>query len=238
MSPLVRFLRQTRSGHCEYFATATALLLRAAGVPTRYAVGYSVGEQRGKRWIARGRDAHAWCLAHVEGRWEEVDTTPGSWREREAAGVGRGEGLRDAFSEAWYRFALWRQQGGNWRIYVFAASMVALGWLAWRQLRGSRWRRSDMSRAGRRSGQVAGLDSNSIRWRGTGNGGTTTAGTRDDPGLDRAAWARGGPSEFDPEAVLLHYRLRFDPRPPADRAGKGFAGWCGSWRGALARGLS
>jgi transglutaminase-like putative cysteine protease len=41
---LARFLLHTRSGHCEYFATATTLLLRYAGVPTRYAVGYSVQE--------------------------------------------------------------------------------------------------------------------------------------------------------------------------------------------------
>ena len=39
-TPLARFLLRTRSGHCEYFATATVLLLRQLGIPARYAVGY------------------------------------------------------------------------------------------------------------------------------------------------------------------------------------------------------
>jgi protein-glutamine gamma-glutamyltransferase len=145
-SALGSFLREWRSGHCEYYATATVLLLRAAGVPTRYAVGYSIDERRDGLWLARGRDAHAWCLAYLDGRWLDVDTTPGEWREREAAEAGWWEGPADWISDAWYRFALWRQQGGNWRIYVLALSMTALSWLAWRQLRGSRWRRAHATR--------------------------------------------------------------------------------------------
>ena len=38
-TPLARFLLSSRSGHCEYFATATVLLLRELGIPARYAVG-------------------------------------------------------------------------------------------------------------------------------------------------------------------------------------------------------
>jgi hypothetical protein len=78
---LTRFLLNTHKGHCEYFATAGVLLLRRAGVPTRYAVGYSVHEGSGKDYVVRERDAHAWCLAwdatsHV---WHNVDFTPASW---------------------------------------------------------------------------------------------------------------------------------------------------------------
>ena len=75
---LEEFLLTTRAGHCEYFATATALLLREAGVPARYAVGYAVHEwsRVEGRWIVRARDAHAWALAWVDGAWVEVDTTP------------------------------------------------------------------------------------------------------------------------------------------------------------------
>lgn len=142
ITPLAHFLRTSRSGHCEYYATATALLLRAAGVPTRYAVGFSVDELRGDTWVARGRDAHAWCLAWIDGRWQDVDTTPGSWRSAESAGIGWWEHASDRISEAWYAFAVWRQYGGNWRLVVFIAGMVVLAWIAWRQLRGSRWRRA------------------------------------------------------------------------------------------------
>ncbi|HEU0039701.1 MAG TPA: transglutaminase-like domain-containing protein, partial [Verrucomicrobiae bacterium] len=60
-TPLSRFLQQTRSGHCEYFATATVLLLRRLEIPARYAVGYFVHEASGRKYVVRQRDAHAWC---------------------------------------------------------------------------------------------------------------------------------------------------------------------------------
>ena len=65
---LSRFLLQSRSGHCEYFATATVLLLRELGIPARYAVGYAVHEPSGHGYVVRERDAHAWCLVWDEQR--------------------------------------------------------------------------------------------------------------------------------------------------------------------------
>lgn len=44
VTPLADFLTRTKSGHCEYFAAAATILLRAAGVPARYATGYAVME--------------------------------------------------------------------------------------------------------------------------------------------------------------------------------------------------
>jgi protein-glutamine gamma-glutamyltransferase len=69
-----------RSGHCEYFASATSLLLRSAGIPTRYVVGYSVHEYSPseQQYIVRARNAHAWVTAYVNGSWITVDTTPAS----------------------------------------------------------------------------------------------------------------------------------------------------------------
>lgn len=66
---LVEFLTNTQEGHCEYFATATCLLLRAAGIPTRYAVGYAVMEtaSRPTEYLLRGSHAHAWCRAYLRG---------------------------------------------------------------------------------------------------------------------------------------------------------------------------
>ncbi|MGL5806077.1 MAG: transglutaminase-like domain-containing protein, partial [Xenococcaceae cyanobacterium] len=65
-TPLSAFLLENRSGHCEYFATATTLLLRRLGIPTRYAIGYSVHEfsQLENQFIVRGRHAHAWTLVY------------------------------------------------------------------------------------------------------------------------------------------------------------------------------
>jgi transglutaminase-like putative cysteine protease len=222
-SALAVFLRETRAGHCEYFATATTLLLRTAGVPTRYAVGYSPERRSGRLWLARGRDAHAWCLAHVDGRWSEVDTTPGTWREREAAEAPWWEGLSDAFSQAWYRFAVWRQQGGNWQLFVFAGSIAVLAWLGWRQLRGSRWRRATGSSLPTREFQPPpGLDSEFfavIRRL------ESLHGPRP-PHETLRAWLMRLPGVVDSEArplreaLWFHYRLRFDPAglAPADRA--------------------
>ena len=42
--PLAHFLFVRRAGHCEYFATAMAVMLRAVGIPSRYATGFSPGE--------------------------------------------------------------------------------------------------------------------------------------------------------------------------------------------------
>jgi protein-glutamine gamma-glutamyltransferase len=79
-TPLSTFLLGHRSGHCEYFASATSLLLRSAGIPTRYVVGYSVHEYSPseQQYIVRARNAHAWVTAYINGSWITVDTTPAS----------------------------------------------------------------------------------------------------------------------------------------------------------------
>ncbi|MCA9148195.1 MAG: transglutaminase domain-containing protein [Planctomycetales bacterium] len=80
--PLVYFLTQHPAAHCEFFASATALLLRTVGVPTRYVTGYVVSElesEYGDYWVARNRNAHAWVEAFDEqlGAWVIVESTPG-----------------------------------------------------------------------------------------------------------------------------------------------------------------
>jgi hypothetical protein len=98
-APITEFLKIDRKGHCEYFAGATAMLMRRMGVPCRYAVGYSLHE-RGfgeQEWILRGQHAHAWVEAYVGGtwvnerngdvdvwrcrggEWVDVDLTPPDW---------------------------------------------------------------------------------------------------------------------------------------------------------------
>src|SRR5262249_17520144 len=42
--PLSTFLFQAKVGHCEYFASSMAILLRAAGIPTRLVNGFLMGE--------------------------------------------------------------------------------------------------------------------------------------------------------------------------------------------------
>ena len=85
-NPLRFFLRQGRSGHCEYFATASVLLLRAAGIPARYATGFAMTEYDAANnvFVVRKRHAHAWTLAYLNGHWTELDYTPSTWAALEA----------------------------------------------------------------------------------------------------------------------------------------------------------
>ena len=109
-TPVVDFIEQTRSGHCEYFATATVLLLRAVGIPARYATGYSVQEfsRLEKLFIVRARHAHSWALVYMNGAWHDFDTTPISWFaiERESASIF--EPLYDLWSLVTFKISEWR----------------------------------------------------------------------------------------------------------------------------------
>ena len=79
-APLEGFLFDRRTGHCEYFASATAVLLRSLDVPTRLVLGFVWGDPVGDdALVVRKRHAHAWVEAWVEGEgWMRVDSTPGA----------------------------------------------------------------------------------------------------------------------------------------------------------------
>lgn len=77
--PLSTFLFDAKSGHCEYFASSMAILLRAAGIPTRLINGFMMGEYNpvGGDYIVRESDAHSWVEVYIPGRgWMEFDPTP------------------------------------------------------------------------------------------------------------------------------------------------------------------
>ena len=213
-SPLLRFLQETKAGHCEYFATATVLLLRAAGIPARYAVGFSVSERDGERWLGRGRDAHAWTLVWDGRRWNDLDTTPATWHDAEAAAKPWGEDLRDVWAEGWLRFDLWRQEGGRWQMFVFIAGMVVLGWIGWRQLRGSAWGRARNRASAADEPTILGLDSECLKLFEVL---ARRHGPRADAETPRTWLQRLGLLGPDPSgqryvtALALHQRLRFDP---------------------------
>jgi protein-glutamine gamma-glutamyltransferase len=109
---LAYFLNRSHMGHCEYFATATVLLLRQAGVPARYVTGYVVPEsaRHGDTYLVRERHSHAWALAwHSDtGLWEQIDTTPADWGKAEAAQPSWWEPASDALSNLYFQFSKWR----------------------------------------------------------------------------------------------------------------------------------
>jgi transglutaminase-like putative cysteine protease len=82
--PLDVFLFEARAGHCEYFATAMAVMLRAVGVPTRTAAGLLGGRYNayGDYYALRQGDAHSWVEVWDGARWHTFDPTPPA---REAA---------------------------------------------------------------------------------------------------------------------------------------------------------
>lgn len=76
--PVDQFLFETRRGFCEHYASAFAVLMRAAGIPARVVTGYLGGEinPAGNYLIVRQSDAHAWTEVWLEGEgWVRVDAT-------------------------------------------------------------------------------------------------------------------------------------------------------------------
>jgi len=88
--PVGSFLFRSKSGYCEYFAAAMAVMLRALNVPSRLANGFQTGTYNriGKDFVVRARDAHSWVEVYFTGYgWIPFDPTPadphpvlpGSW---------------------------------------------------------------------------------------------------------------------------------------------------------------
>ena len=213
-TPLAEFLRNTRRGHCEYFATASVLLLRAAGIPARYAVGYMVEDYSAleRAYIARARHAHAWALAYIDGAWRVLDSTPASWYELEDE---RASGWQD-----WQDFGAWLK----YRYQRLSQTNVSdltdqLLWLVPPLAALLYWRLRRSPLAVRKAGQAERnqeappstllaplLEALAARGLRPGNGETIAR------FLERAApVAHGGVHRA--ELITLYYRLRYAPAP-------------------------
>ncbi|HEY4263199.1 MAG TPA: DUF3488 and transglutaminase-like domain-containing protein [Schlesneria sp.] len=84
IDPIEDFLFNRKQGHCEYFASALALMLRAVDIPTRLISGYKGGnyDQSTQTLHLQKRHAHAWCEAWIERRgWVTLDATPADERQ-------------------------------------------------------------------------------------------------------------------------------------------------------------
>ena len=75
---VLAFLDRTRTGNCETFATAFALLARSLGLPTRVAIGFTGGTRAPDgSTVVRGGDAHAWPQVHLgSAGWVSFEPTP------------------------------------------------------------------------------------------------------------------------------------------------------------------
>ena len=162
-NPLEDFLERSQAGHCEYFASALALMLRARGVPARVVSGYRLGP-----WIPEGgyfrvsqNEAHSWVEYWHEGRWFTVDPTPAGAAASAggAKGFGPLERWVDALRYRWERYVVrfsdqdqqtglaWlqaRAQSWEWRWQapsrplLGALGLTVFAWTLWRTR--ARWR--------------------------------------------------------------------------------------------------
>ncbi len=146
-SAVARFLSDTKVGHCEYYATAAVLLLREAGIPARYCVGYS-GQEKTEdgEWLLRGSHAHAWCRVwHGKippddipdgtdlssyGHWKDFDATTPRWPELEGTGKKWSQQLVDWWHKIREDVLIWRTSPGNagkinWVLVIAGMLMVA-----------------------------------------------------------------------------------------------------------------
>jgi protein-glutamine gamma-glutamyltransferase len=217
---LSRFLLQSRSGHCEYFATATVLLLRELGIPARYAVGYAVHEPSGHGYVVRERDAHAWCLVwDVRTKtWQDFDTTPASWIAVENNRASALQWLSDSWSWVKFQIAKFRWGQVNLRQYLFWALVPVLVFLLFRIIFRQRRKRRIQAK-NNSSGAVIflqGLDSEFYALERQ----LAARGVPRLPSEPLAGWlarALAEPALADLRKPLqkllrLHYRHRFDPR--------------------------
>lgn len=97
-----QFMFDTMRGFCEHYASAFAVMMRAAGVPARVVLGYQGGEMNpmGGHMIVRQSDAHAWNEVWFEDEgWRRVDPTAAVAPNR--IEVGRSASMFDGTAAAW-----------------------------------------------------------------------------------------------------------------------------------------
>ncbi len=78
-NPLEEFLLTTRRGNCEYFASALAVMLRMAGIPSRVVGGYRGGDYNmaAGYYLVLQSNAHVWVEAYIPSSgWLRMDPTP------------------------------------------------------------------------------------------------------------------------------------------------------------------
>jgi len=210
--PLGYFLSQARAGHCEYFASAATLLLRQAGIPARYARGWSVQEYSPleQAWIGRDSHAHAWVLTWIDGAWRNFDPTPPDWGALEAADRPWTLGVSDFID--WLRLTLSGaanedRADRNWLLLPLGILIMILVWrIARRARRGSRDHRLAQTSLPNDTSAFTPIEQAAVRH---GLGRRPAETLRD--WAERIARDQAGTGSELQDAVGLHYRDRFDP---------------------------
>src|SRR5262249_38312627 len=125
--PVSTFLFETKSGHCEYFASAMALLLRASGIPTRMVNGFLMGEYNpvGDDYIVRQSDAHSWVEVYLPGSgWVEFDPTPPDPNRKDPGLATQFSHYVDAMDLFWNSYVLTYDTGSQFQLFRNAQEHV------------------------------------------------------------------------------------------------------------------
>lgn len=219
---LEHFLTRSRAGHCEFFATATVLLLREAGVPARYATGFSVQDfsRLEGLYVVRARHAHAWAIAYVNGSWRDLDTTPSGWAELESQNASFWAPVADFWSWLGLKVSEWKGlgQGGLEDVHFVAIALLFALVAFWYLRRRSLRRVAKRPQAADNPLAMPGMDSEFYQLEKF----LIEEGHIRQPWEPITAWLARieGMVTVDRRIVEIHYRLRFDPEgvPGPDRA--------------------
>ncbi len=218
LEPLENFLFEEKRGHCEFFATAGALMAREIGVESRVAYGWAGGQyfKESRMFVFRAREAHAWVEVRLKGYgWVVMEPTPpvvlgGGGAPRIAAADEKLPGPEDEFSELEEgamgrsgqveRMALWLAGAFG----VFAVAMFLLRRRRQEEVGGE----NRLSTEARRAGYE-------IAWRKAAGGGKGVT-----MSLQLKAMGEDSP-DFGEELREYHYGVRYEEKPPdAEREGR------------------
>ena len=110
--PLADFLFNVKVGHCEYFSTAMAVMLRTRGIATRVVNGFLPGEynETAGAFTVRQSDAHSWVEVYFPetNSWVTFDPTPAAGRsEPVRSGItGQLEKYAEALELMWFQYVV------------------------------------------------------------------------------------------------------------------------------------
>jgi hypothetical protein len=147
---IAHFLFETRAGHCEYFASAMAIMLRTIGIPTREVNGFLPGEYNdlGEDYIVRASDAHSWVEVYFPGTgWLTFDPTPPGTEAQGGLFARLGQYI-DWFELSWnewiinYDFVHQIQLAQNLQHSTRNWADAGRRWFARQEDRGRRWMKS------------------------------------------------------------------------------------------------
>ncbi|OAI54279.1 hypothetical protein AYO47_03175 [Planctomyces sp. SCGC AG-212-M04] len=137
IDPIEDFLVNRKKGHCEYFASALALMFRAAGLPARLVTGFKGGNFEGSTgsFYVQERFAHAWVEAKVFNRWMTFDPTPAIRDVKATVAAKQSHSLwramQDAMVSVWMSGIAMNSQQQRDQVYL---PLQRLGQRSWQRL--------------------------------------------------------------------------------------------------------